>query len=188
MLSAYDSYINDHATECLQVPGFGSSVTASHHTLRTAGCTPARPVAMMCARGLVRTTCRLITYPPSRALAEPFLQAKAGRSAMAVPVTSPRHQRLCSRTFAAKHDPITTRAAPQKKVDVVVDLGGPAAGGGGAATHGRALQQLEAVDRLLCTHLSVPGTRFRLDVNTALGRIPFAGEGFAVDDQQWRRS
>lgn len=42
--------------------------------------------------------------------------------------------------------------------------------------HGRALRQLEAVERALHAHIALPrGVPLRLSLDTALGRVPFAG-------------
>ncbi|KAI8465549.1 MAG: hypothetical protein J3K34DRAFT_487476 [Monoraphidium minutum] len=51
----------------------------------------------------------------------------------------------------------------------------PSGAGAPAQRHHAALEQLEAVERALHTHLSIPGIPLRLGVDTALGRVPFAG-------------
>ena len=45
----------------------------------------------------------------------------------------------------------------------------------GPAAHGAALRQLEAIEHALAAHVRLPGTRLRVGLDTALGRVPFAG-------------
>ena len=120
--------------------------------------------------------------PTARALFRraPHLPVKPGgvRRAASRPTT---------RQFA--HPPRPARdlrsAEAPKGAEVTLDAqqATGSAGGGAAAAqqgapqqqHHRALEQLEAVERALHAHLSVPGTPFRLGVDTALGRVAFAG-------------